>query len=78
MLQIFDPTEKIYSDLTGKFPVQSYRCNNHILVVYHYDAKRFSTPLKKITESCILTGILKIHRKPQNLGLAPKLNITEN
>ena len=28
LLQIFDPTENIYSDLTGNFPVQSDRGNN--------------------------------------------------
>ena len=38
LLQIFDPTETIYSDLTGKFTVQSDRGNNYILVAYHYDA----------------------------------------
>ena len=29
LLQLFDPTEKNYSDLTGKLPVQSYRGNNY-------------------------------------------------
>ena len=42
LLQIFDPTEKIYSDLTGQFPVQSGRGNNYILVAYHYNAKKYS------------------------------------
>ena len=42
LLQLFDPTEMFYSDLTGKFPVQSDRGNNYILVTYHYDANNIS------------------------------------
>ena len=37
LLKIFDPTENIYSDLTGEFIVQSDIWNNYILVAYHYD-----------------------------------------
>ena len=43
LLQIFDPTEKKYSDLTGQFPVQSDRGNNYILVAYHYDTNNIIT-----------------------------------
>ena len=47
ILHQFDPTEKIYSDLTGKFPVQSDRWNNYILVDYRYDIDNILTiPLK--------------------------------
>ena len=50
LFHIFDPTEKLYSYLCGKFPVQSYRGNNYILVAYHYDANIIlTTPLKKRT-----------------------------
>ena len=38
LLQLFDPTEKHYPDVTGKFPVQSDKGNNYILVAYNYDA----------------------------------------
>ena len=50
-LQIFDLTEKNYSDLTGQFPVQSQRRNNYILVDYYYDGNNIiTTQLKKRTE----------------------------
>ena len=79
LLQLFDPTEKFYSDLTGKFPVQSDRCNNYILVAYHYDAKNILTiPLKNRTVPCILSGITKIHNKLRKRGLTPKLHIMDN
>ena len=49
-LQIFDPTEYIYSDLTRKFTVQSYRDNNYIPVSYHFDSNKIlTTPLKNRT-----------------------------
>ena len=64
LLQLFDLTEKKYSGLTGKLPVQSDRGNNYILVSYHYDATNIlTTPLKNRTGPCILNGITKIHEK---------------
>ena len=79
LLLIFDPTEKIYSDITGKLPVQSEKGNNYILVAYHYDANNISTtPLKNITGPCILNGITKIHDKLINWGLTSKLLIMDS
>ena len=49
LLQLFDPTKNIYSDLTGQFLVQSYRGNNYILLAYHYDANNTITPPLKNT-----------------------------
>ena len=79
LLHLFDPTENIYSDLTGKFPVQSDRGNKYILVAYHYDAKNIiTTPLKNRTGPCILSGIKNIHYKLRTQGLTPKLHIMDN
>ena len=79
LLQIFDPTENIYSDLTGKFPVQSDRVNNYILVDYHYDDNNIiTTTLKNITGPCILSGITKIHNKLRKRGSTSKLHIMDN
>ena len=79
LLQLFDPTEKVYSELTGQFPVQSDRGNNYILVAYHYDANNIlTTPLKNITGPCILSGITKIHDKLRKRRLTPKIHIMDN
>ena len=44
------PTEKAYTDLTGRFPVQSLRGNNYILICYTYDGNAIlSEPLKNRT-----------------------------
>ena len=79
ILQIFDPTEMFYSDLTRQFPVQPERGNIYILVAYHYDANNILTiPLKNRTGPCILSGITKIHNKLRKQGLTPKLHIMDN
>ena len=57
LFHIFETTENTYSDLTGKFRVQSDRGNNYIMVAYHYDANNILTaPLKNRTGTCILNG----------------------
>ena len=79
LLQLFDPTERNYSDLTGKFPVQSDRGNSYILVDYHYDANRIlTTPLKNIASTFILSGINKIHDKLRKQVLTPKIHNMDN
>ena len=43
-------TNKNYSDLTGKFPMQSALGNKYVLIVYHYDANAIiAEPLKNRT-----------------------------
>ena len=50
-----DTFTKTYSDLTGKFPIQSSRGNNYILVAYHPDANAILvTPLKNRSATCIV------------------------
>ena len=79
LIQLFYPTEKMYSELTGKFPVQSDRGNNYILVDYQYDANDIlATPLKNRTGPYILNGITKFHDKLRRQGLAPELHIMDN
>ena len=57
LLQLSDLTEKYYSDLTGKFPVQPDRRYNYILVAYNYDANIILTiPLYNRTGPCIING----------------------
>ena len=35
---MYNEESKVYSDLCGRFPYQSSRGNNYIIVAYHYDA----------------------------------------
>ena len=44
---VFEPTGKIYSDLTGKFVSPSSTGNNYILIVYDYDSNKIKpVPMK--------------------------------
>ena len=42
-----EPTGKLYTDLTGRFPVQSSRGHKYILVAYNFDSNSIHVkPLK--------------------------------
>ena len=58
---IIEATDKIYSDLTGKFPIQSALSNKYILIVYHYDANSIlADPLKDRTAKSIASDHQRI------------------
>ena len=79
LIQLFEPTENIYSDLTGQFTVQSDRGNNYILVAYHYYANDILTILLNNRKGpCIPSGIAKIHNKLRTRGITQKLHIMDN
>ena len=51
-IQQFAPTDKTYGDLCGRFPVQSSRGNNCVMVIYAYDANAIlAEPLKNRSAS---------------------------
>ena len=46
-----DEMRTVYTDLTGRFPYQSSRGNEYLLIAYHYDG------------NCIVEHVLKIEKK---------------
>ena len=59
---IVEATDKINSDLTGKFPVQSALGNKYTLIVYHYDANAIlAEPLKDRTAKSIASAHQRIY-----------------
>ena len=53
---------KAYMDLTGRFPLQSSRGNNYILVSYHYDSNGIlAEPLQNRTASLITKAWSKLN-----------------
>lgn len=70
---------KAYLDLTGKFPVQSSRGNNYILVVYYHDANAILVqPLKNRNSPTIMDAWQSIYQRLQQAGVAPNLWILDN
>ena len=73
------PTGHTYSDLTGRFPIQSNRGANYILVVYEYDSNAIIVcPLRNRTASeitCVFQSVIQyLHAR----GLRPRLHTLDN
>ena len=68
-----------FSDMTGKFIMQSSQGNNYILVVFDGDSNYiFAEPLPSRSAEQIFKAYNKIHQILLNRGLEPRLHITDN
>ena len=73
------PTGRTYSDLTGRFPIQSNRGTNYILVVYEYDSNAIIVcPLRNQTASEITRVFQSVIQYLQARGLRPRLHTLDN
>ena len=71
--------KKSYSDQTGRFPVQSSRGYQYVMILYDYDSNAIlSKPLKSRQASELTTAWTKLHEKLQDNGFAPELHILDN
>jgi hypothetical protein len=70
---------KSYSDQTGKFPVQSSRGHNYVMVLYEYDSNAIlSTPLKSRVAGELTKAWTELYNKLQVNGYAPEIHILDN
>jgi hypothetical protein len=70
---------KSYSDQTGKFPVQSSRGYNYVMVLYDYDSNAILTKPTKTRQANELTSTwTAMHSRLQSNGYAPELHILDN
>ena len=73
MITASDTTSKAYIDLTGRFPFQSSRGRNYILVAYHYDANAIlAIALKNKSKEEIKRGWDEINTQCAIAGVQPK------
>ena len=73
------PTGHTYSDLTGRFPVQSNRGANYILVVYEYDCNAILVrPLCNRTTPEIKIAFQNVVHYLTVRGLRPRLHTLDN
>jgi hypothetical protein len=78
-IAVEDRTGQIHSDLTGRFPVQSSKGNNYILVVYDYDSNAIlSEPMKRRTDAEMLRAYGVIYDVLVSRGMRPKLQRLDN
>jgi hypothetical protein len=70
---------KSNSDQTGKFPVQSSRGYNYVMILYDYDSNVIlSKPLKTRQASKLTAAWSSPHEQLQTNRYAPELHILDN
>jgi hypothetical protein len=75
----FEPKDRAYMDLTGRFPYQSSRGNTYILVGYHYDANAIlAIPIKNRTAGEITNGWKQLNQQFAQAGLQPNTYVLDN
>ena len=73
------PTGKLYTNLTGRFPVQSSRGNKYILVAYNYDSNSIHVrPLKSRHDSDTIKAYQDIYDMLKQRGHKPQLHWLDN
>ena len=74
-----EPTGKLYTDLTGRFPVQSSRGNKYILVAYNFDSNSIHVkPLKSRHDHDTIKAYEEIYTMLTSRGLKPQLHWLDN
>ena len=72
-------TDKAYTDLTGRFPTQSSRGNNHVLVCYSHDGNNILVePLKNRSATEIVKAWTLVNDKLALAGIQPSIYILNN
>jgi hypothetical protein len=79
ILDAAEETGKMYSDITGRFPVQSSRGHKYIFVLYDYDSNAILVePLKSRAATEILRAFDVLHQRLRHAGRTPTLHILDN
>ena len=72
-------TGKIFTDQTGRFPVQSSNGNKYIFVLYDYDSNCILTePIRNRTAIELLRAYSKVQTLLKQCGFTPKLQRLDN
>ena len=69
----------IYSDLTGRFPIQSYKGMNYIFVAYVYKLNAILLRFMKSREDAsMLEAFTSVYTELETVGHKPKLHVLDN
>ena len=69
----------IYSDLTGRFSVESYNGKNYMFIAYVYKLNTiFMLPMKSCEDESMISAFEGVYHKLESLGHKPKLHILDN
>ena len=74
IMDINEPTGQIYTDQTGRFPVQSSRGYKYIMILYDHDSNAIlAEPMKSRSDHDMIRAYEKLHSYLTTRGLKPKL-----
>ena len=74
-----EPMGKLYTNLTGRFPVQSSRGHKYIIVTYNFNSNSIHVkPLKSRHDNDTIKAYEEIYTKLTSQGLKPKLHWLDN
>ena len=69
----------IYSDLSGRFPVESYWGMQYIFIAYIYDENVIlMRPMKNWTDACMVSVFKDIYEYSKERKCKPKLQVIDN
>jgi hypothetical protein len=72
-------TGKMYSDITGRFPVQSSRGHKYIFVLYDYDSNAILVePIKSRAADELLRAFTTLHTRLLQAGRSPSMYFLDN
>ena len=74
-----DDNNTIYSDLCGRFPVESYTGMNYILVVYVYKLNApLMVPIKSRKDEDMVAAFTSVYQELELYGHKPALHVLDN
>ena len=78
-MDLHEPTGRVATDQTGRFPVKSSRGNQYLMVAYVHDANAIlAVPVKNRSKQSLIDAYTTIYKKLTNSGLTPQLHISDN
>jgi hypothetical protein len=76
---VFETTGQIYTDLPGRFPIQSNRGNQYTFVLYNRDSNDIlAERMKNLTDREMVRAFKHLHTYLCDRGLRPKLQKLDN
>ena len=78
-LSTIDKSNTAYGDLTGRYPIQSSRGNEYVLIIYDYDGNAIlQAPLKNRQAATIKEAWMNLHDRLKSSAKPPTTYIMDN
>ena len=79
LLTLYNTSEKIYSDQTGRFTITSSKGSKYVMIVYEYNSNHIhGEPIKSRNAADLARAYEKVHKMFTPRGMNPQLHILDN